>query len=248
MPIDHILELVDINGVVARVNLDQIMARVDVNAVVSTVDIPAIISRVDLGGIVNQVIDEVDLPEIIWESSGGMASATVVGVRMQGRTADERIDRIVDRVLRRRRIGTRRRPLIGASHDRPFRNGPGSGPRFPGPASRNRHPRRGGAVDFLIVIVAICLIYGGIAGVTFIIRPSSFHWPRNTGWTLPVLYFVLLTAYLAFSWAGTGRTYGAALLGVRVVNHKGATMRLPGAILRAVLCGVFPIGLLWVAD
>ena len=104
-----------------------------------------------------------------------------------------------------------------------------------------------GAVDFLIVIVAIGVIYGGIAGVTFIIRPSSFHWPRNTGWTLPVLYFVLVTAYLAFSWAGTGRTYGGALLGVRVVNYKGATMRLPSAILRAVLCGVFPIGLLWVA-
>lgn len=102
VPINHILELVDINGIVARVNLNQIMARVDVNAIVSTVDIQAIISRVDLGGIVNEVIDEIDLPEIIWESSGGMASQTVVGVRMQGRAADERINRIVDRVLRRR--------------------------------------------------------------------------------------------------------------------------------------------------
>jgi hypothetical protein len=102
VPIDHILELVDIDGIVARVNLDQIMARVDVNAIVSTVDIQAIISRVDLGSIVTQVIDEIDLPEIIWESSGGMASATVVGVRMQGKAADERINRIVDRVLRRR--------------------------------------------------------------------------------------------------------------------------------------------------
>ena len=103
------------------------------------------------------------------------------------------------------------------------------------------------AVDFLIVIVAICLVYGGIALATFIVRPRSFHWPSNIGWTLPVVYLVLLTAYLAFSWAGTGRTYGAALLGVRVVNHNGATMRLPAAILRAVLCVVFPIGLLWVA-
>jgi uncharacterized RDD family membrane protein YckC len=103
------------------------------------------------------------------------------------------------------------------------------------------------AVDFLIVIVAIGVIYGGIAGITFIIRPSSFHWPRNTGWTLPVLYFVLVTAYLSFSWAGSGRTYGAAMLGVRVVNYKGATMGVPGAILRAVLCVVFPIGLLWIA-
>ena len=45
------------------------------------------------------------------------------------------------------------------------------------------------AVDFLIVIVAICLIYGGIAGVTFIIHPRSFHWPSNTGWTVPVALF-----------------------------------------------------------
>jgi uncharacterized RDD family membrane protein YckC len=104
-----------------------------------------------------------------------------------------------------------------------------------------------GAVDFLIVIVAIGVIYGGIAGVTFIIHPRSFHWPSNIGWSIPVVYLVLLTAYLSFSWAGTGRTYGAAVLGARVVNYKGATMRLPGAILRAVLCVVFPIGLLWVA-
>ena len=103
------------------------------------------------------------------------------------------------------------------------------------------------AVDFLAVVVAIAVIYGGIAGVTFIIRPRSFHWPNNIGWSLPILYFVLLTLYLAFSWAGTGRTYGGALLGVRVVNRHGARMRLPGAILRAILCIVFPIGLLWVA-
>jgi hypothetical protein len=113
VPIDHILELVDINGIVARVNLNQVMARVDVNAIVSTVDIDAIVSRVDLGKIANEVIADIDLPEIIWESSGGMASETVVGVRMQGRAADERIDRIVDRVLRRRRDRNTEAPAGG---------------------------------------------------------------------------------------------------------------------------------------
>ncbi len=78
-------------------------------------------------------------------------------------------------------------------------------------------------------------------------RPGAGARFQNISWSVPVVYFVLLTAYLSFSWAGTGRTYGAALLGVRVVNYKGATMRLPGAILRALLCVVFPIGLLWVA-
>ena len=114
VPIDHILEVVDINGIVARVNLDQIMARVDVNAIVSTVDIEAIISRVDLGKIANEVITDIDLPEIIWESSGAMASETVVGVRMQGRAADERIDRVVDQLLRRRRDRNTTAPVDGA--------------------------------------------------------------------------------------------------------------------------------------
>jgi uncharacterized RDD family membrane protein YckC len=102
-------------------------------------------------------------------------------------------------------------------------------------------------VDFLLVILAICLIYGGIALGLFVIRPSSFHWPSNVSWTIPVLYFILLTPYLALSWSGTGRTYGGALLGVRVVNDQGARMRTPVAIGRAFLCVVFPIGLLWVA-
>ena len=105
VPINHVLELVDINGIVARVNLDPIIASVDINGIVSRVDIEAIISRVDLGKIATEVIDEIDLPEIIWESSGAMASETVVGVRMQGRAADERINQIIDRVLRRQRDG-----------------------------------------------------------------------------------------------------------------------------------------------
>ena len=113
VPINHVLELVDINGMVARVNLDPIIAGVDVNGIVSRVDIEAIISRLDLGKIATDVIDEIDLPEIIWESSGAMASETVVGVRMQGRAADERINRIVDRVLHRRRDRNTEAPVDG---------------------------------------------------------------------------------------------------------------------------------------
>ena len=113
VPINHVLELVDINGIVARVNLDPIIASVDINGIVSRVDIEAIISRVDIAKIATEVIDDIDLPEIIWESSGAMASETVVGVRMQGRAADERIDRLVDRVLRRQRDRKTEAPVDG---------------------------------------------------------------------------------------------------------------------------------------
>ena len=158
-----------------------------------------------------------------------MASETVVGVRMQGRAADERINRIVDRVLRRRRDRNTAAPddADRAMTDR-YATVPAQARDFQGQRAGIVTRVAAGAVDFLVVIVAIAVIYGGIAGVTFIIRPSSFHWPRNIGWSVPVLYFVLMTAYLALSWAGTGRTYGAALLGVRVVNHEGARMRVTG--------------------
>jgi uncharacterized RDD family membrane protein YckC len=53
--------------------------------------------------------------------------------------------------------------------------------------------------------------------------------------------------YLTLSWRLTGRTYGDQLLGLRVVNYEGRQMRFVGALLRALFCAVFPLGLLWVA-
>ena len=44
-----------------------------------------------------------------------------------------------------------------------------------------------------------------------------------------------------------GRTYGCHVLGLRVVSYRGSRMRPLGALLRAVFCVFFPIGLLWCA-
>jgi hypothetical protein len=74
-----------------------------VNAVLDKIDLTAVVSRLDLNSIAREVIEGIDLPEIIRESSGAMASETVVGVRMRGIEADERISRLVDRVILRRR-------------------------------------------------------------------------------------------------------------------------------------------------
>ena len=45
----------------------------------------------------------------------------------------------------------------------------------------------------------------------------------------------------------TGRTFGDALFGLQVLNFHGRRMTVAGGILRAVLCMIFPIGVLWVA-
>ena len=81
---------------------EAVMDRIDVNKLVAKVDINAIIDRLDVGSVARQVIDEVDLPEIIRESSGAVTSESVLGVRMQSIVADERLNRVVDKILLRR--------------------------------------------------------------------------------------------------------------------------------------------------
>lgn len=104
-----------------------------------------------------------------------------------------------------------------------------------------------GAVDLLVVVLIICAIYAGVAGFLFLLHPSSFHFPRGLGWSIPVVGFAVAVPYLTLCWCMTGRTYGDVLLGLRVVNHDGRQLRLVGALLRAAFCVVFPIGVLWIA-
>jgi uncharacterized RDD family membrane protein YckC len=103
------------------------------------------------------------------------------------------------------------------------------------------------AIDLLVVVAILCAIYGILAGLLFLLHPSSFSWPAGLGWSIPVIGFGVAVPYLTLCWRLTGRTYGDALLGLRVVNYDGKRMRFVGALLRAVGCVVFPIGLLWVA-
>jgi hypothetical protein len=53
--------------------------------------------------IAEEVVNGIDLPEIIRESTGSMASDVVRDARMQSIDADVAIARVVDRVIRRRR-------------------------------------------------------------------------------------------------------------------------------------------------
>jgi hypothetical protein len=99
--LDEVVARVDLDRIVARVDLNQIAARLDLDAIVASVDLDAIVSRVDIPGLTEQVIDEVDLGEIIRESSSTMASESVDALRVQGMRVDGLVSRIVDRILLR---------------------------------------------------------------------------------------------------------------------------------------------------
>ena len=101
--LDAVVARLDLDAVVSRVDLEAIVKRVDIDAVIARVDVDAVLARLDLAGIANQVIDAIDLPEILRESTGSVASEAVRGVRADGVQADEAVARFVDRLLRRSR-------------------------------------------------------------------------------------------------------------------------------------------------
>jgi hypothetical protein len=68
----------------------------------------AVLRRIDLAELAEGVIAEVDLAELIRQSTGSVASDTVRGVRMQGISGDEAVGRAVGRL--RVRFGRRGTP------------------------------------------------------------------------------------------------------------------------------------------
>jgi uncharacterized RDD family membrane protein YckC len=102
-------------------------------------------------------------------------------------------------------------------------------------------------LDGLVVVAIIGLVYGVVIGTAFLVDPSRFHWPGHLGWSIPVIGFGVAAPYLSLAWATTGRSWGGAVMGVRVVTARGTTLPLAKAVVRALLCVVFPIGLLWSA-
>jgi hypothetical protein len=110
-----LLEKVDVNAIARRLDIEAVLDRMDLTStVLRRVDlvkvVDAVLDQMDLIALANEIIEGVDLPEIIRDSTGTMASETVNGVRMQGIGADQAVGRVVDRLLLRngRAAGTPR--------------------------------------------------------------------------------------------------------------------------------------------
>jgi uncharacterized RDD family membrane protein YckC len=102
-------------------------------------------------------------------------------------------------------------------------------------------------IDIIVVAVIACGLYLGAAGLMFAIRPRGFDFPRP-GFGLTILVCSLLAViYLGVCWSASGRTVGNQFAGLRILDRSGARMRPLFAYARAVLCVVFPAGLLWCA-
>ena len=104
---DVVIDQVDLHRVVTSAldSLDLtevVLERVDVNAIVSAADIDAVIDRVPILPLANYVVDEIDLPQIIRDSTSGIAGDALNTMRRQSAGADDLLSRIVDRATFRR--------------------------------------------------------------------------------------------------------------------------------------------------
>lgn len=90
-----VLEQIDLTALVRD--------EVDIDAIVSEVDIDAIVARMDLVGLANHVIDGVDLPAIIRDSTASVTEEVMTDVRTQSERADDMVSGFVDRMLGRER-------------------------------------------------------------------------------------------------------------------------------------------------
>jgi hypothetical protein len=100
--LDAVVARVDLDQVVDRLDLDRVVDRLDIDAIVARVDVDAILRQVDFAAVIERVMDEVDVGEIIRESTSTMASETADALRVQGMQADRALGRLVDRALRRK--------------------------------------------------------------------------------------------------------------------------------------------------
>jgi uncharacterized RDD family membrane protein YckC len=102
-------------------------------------------------------------------------------------------------------------------------------------------------IDVAVVVLLLAAGYLGVAGFLFLRQGARFSFPIVSYQTAYVAGFVALVVYFAISWTAGGRTYGDRLLGLRVQTSAGDDVGVVRATLRAILCAVFPLLLVWAA-
>jgi uncharacterized RDD family membrane protein YckC len=103
-------------------------------------------------------------------------------------------------------------------------------------------------VDAVAVVLLAVALDLTAAGIRFVWSPGDFRWPQFAVLTMAVALQAVAAVYLTVGWAMAGRTYGARLMGLRVLSAGSAgLLGWTRSGLRALACVVLPVGLLWCA-
>jgi uncharacterized RDD family membrane protein YckC len=100
-------------------------------------------------------------------------------------------------------------------------------------------------IDAVVVVGLELALYAVWAGFRFLRDGREFRFPTVTLTGAITAGLLLFVVYAAIGWETTGRTYGGQVIGLRVVDRRGGRLRAAPALLRALLCVAFPLGLGW---
>lgn len=101
--LQRVVDLLPIEAILARVDVNAIVGSVDLDAVLARVDFDALLTRLDLPSLINNVLSEIELGDLIQESTSSIATDARDAIRMEAHSADDLLARVVDRILFRRR-------------------------------------------------------------------------------------------------------------------------------------------------
>ena len=102
-------------------------------------------------------------------------------------------------------------------------------------------------IDLLYVVVILGVAYLGLAGFRLLRSARTFSWPQPTFPQSLLAGAIVTVIVLTVAWSSTGRTAGMRVMGLRLVSRTGNRVGPAVALVRAVTCVVFPLGLLWCA-
>jgi len=108
----------------------------------------------------------------------------------------------------------------------------------------------GYAIDLAASSAVFALALAAISYVTKVVTGHEVSWNKGNA-IVAVVFVAWEFAYFAYSWAASGRTFGMAVLGIRVVMADGAPVEPRRGVLRALvfplsflLCGLGFVGIL----
>ncbi len=236
--VNDVMDRVDVNKVIERVDVNELVQRVDVDAIAARLDIDAIADRIDIG----RLLDRTEFADIIAKSTSGILTEFLDVLRRQAVAVDDLFDRVTNRP---KRFAT---AAVGPADATPLASSD----------VQNRENHYCGSFSRLAAITIDAFSAWGLfllavgafqATVSLFVAhpPRVFHHSIITVLLIIPFYFL----YFSWQWGLGGRTFGMALVGVRVVTADGTKITTRQAAIRTVVLpfsiALLGLGLLGIA-
>lgn len=237
--VDAVVRRVDADALMARVDVDAVVRRVDVNAILDRVDVDPLMARVDVDAIVDRVdVDKImqraDIAGVVAQSTRGITARTLDLARRQVAGVDEIITRVAARLVRRDSSLDPDGPTALQADLDTAQQAPSITGHYAGPVAR--------AAALILDWVTMLFLFGigtavGSWTIDLLVGDSDRAWGLSNRWSTTLLIAWAFT-YFVVPLALTGRTFGKAVVGLRVVTGDGRPLPAARVVVRVVLLPV----------